>query len=42
MGQNPGTGMVLVRARIRDRQDWILAGMQCLLQTQVMEEVGEP
>lgn len=42
MGQNCGTGMVLVGARIRNRRDRILAGMQRLLQTRVMEEVGEP
>lgn len=28
MGQNLGTGMVLGSARVRARQDWILAGMQ--------------
>lgn len=42
MGQSLGTGVVLVGARTRDRQRWVLAGMQCSLQTQVMEEVGEP
>lgn len=42
MGQNFGTGMVQVRASTRDRQDGILAGMQCWLWTRALRRWESP